>query len=185
MHPLLLISAVVWVLSEVWIFSRDIGKLNFTKDKNSRVIILLFSTIGVIVAFYLRQHTTFYIPSNTLVFLYLGILLMGIGIILRLYSVITLGKYFRTTVMIQKNHRVITHGPYKLIRHPSYSGALLTHFGFGILLGNWLSALALITIPFIALKFRMVVEEDELRLSLGKDYKKYINHTKKLIPFIY
>lgn len=184
MHPLILISAAIWGISEAWIFSRDKGKLDYSKDKNSRKIILLFFSTGVIMAFLLRNYAAFRI-ENIFVSYYPGIFLMTIGIILRIWSVVTLGKYFRTAVMVQEDHKVITHGPYKLIRHPSYTGALLTDFGFGMILGNWLSAVVLLAMTFIALRFRIIVEEKELHSSLRKDYKEYMKYTKKLIPFIY
>jgi protein-S-isoprenylcysteine O-methyltransferase Ste14 len=66
-----------------------------------------------------------------------GIFLTLLRIALRWYSVAVLGKYFTFDVAIQRGQILVETGHYRYIRHPSYSGALLTVLGFGLVLGNW------------------------------------------------
>lgn len=71
------------------------------------------------------------------------------------------------------------------MRHPSYTGSLITFFGFGLALNNWLS-LAIVFIPTLyTMLYRIRVEEKVLMEQFGEKYITYSNKTKRLIPFIY
>ena len=89
----------------------------------------------------------------------LGLGLFLGGIILRWYSIWYLGRYFTVDVAIAKEHRVIDAGPYRFIRHPSYTGALVAFLGFGFCLGNYMSILFLILPILGAFMWRIHVEE--------------------------
>ena len=58
------------------------------------------------------------------------------GLLLRWYSILYLGKFFTVDVAIAEDHKVIDTGPYRFIRHPSYTGLLLEFLGFGLFLAN-------------------------------------------------
>ncbi|PYL73808.1 MAG: hypothetical protein DMF22_00625 [Verrucomicrobia bacterium] len=80
---------------------------------------------------------------------------------------------------------MIDSGPYRHIRHPTYTGALLAFVGLGFCFGNWLSILFL-TVPIIAaFLWRIRIEERALTDALGEDYHAYAARTKRLIPFVY
>jgi protein-S-isoprenylcysteine O-methyltransferase Ste14 len=88
-------------------------------------------------------------------------------------------------VAIAADHRVVEAGPYRLLRHPSYTGALLAFLGLGICLDNWAS-LALLTLPTsVVFLWRMRIEEDALLETFGERYRDYMRRTRRLIPFIY
>jgi protein-S-isoprenylcysteine O-methyltransferase len=82
-----------------------------------------------------------------------GICLMLLGVALRWYSVSVLGKYFTFDLAIHSGQVLVEVGPYRYIRHPSYSGALLSLLGFGLALGNWAG------LAFLRLKKRYDPEE--------------------------
>ncbi|MCJ7452791.1 MAG: isoprenylcysteine carboxylmethyltransferase family protein [Steroidobacteraceae bacterium] len=115
----------------------------------------------------------------------LGVLVFVLGLALRWYAIVYLGRFFTVDVAIAEDHRVVDSGPYRVVRHPSYTGALLGFLGFGICLGNWLS-LAVVILP-IALAFmrRIHVEEAALNAALGERYAAYARHTKRLVPWVY
>jgi protein-S-isoprenylcysteine O-methyltransferase len=115
----------------------------------------------------------------------IGLGLFFWGVILRWYSIWYLGRYFTVDVAIAKEHRVINAGPYRLIRHPSYTGALMAFLGFGFSLGNWLSILCLMVPIVAAFMWRIHVEERALTEALGDDYRAYMQRTKRLIPLVY
>jgi len=80
---------------------------------------------------------------------------------------------------------LVDSGPYKLIRHPSYTGLLIFIVGVALCFGNVVSALVLL-VPFGALMLRrMRIEEAALSRALGDAYSSYMNRTKRLIPGIY
>jgi len=115
----------------------------------------------------------------------LGVLLFAAGIFLRWYAIVHLGRFFTVNVSIAAEHKVIDSGPYRYIRHPSYSGALLAFVGYGLCLHNWV-ALVLLLIPVsIGFLWRIRVEEKVLGDALGEDYSQYAARTKRLIPFLY
>jgi protein-S-isoprenylcysteine O-methyltransferase Ste14 len=120
------------------------------------------------------------------VFLYvLGIVLMVIGVVFRWYAVVMLGKYFSVRLAIQPGQMVIQAGPYRWIRHPSYTGALITMFGLGLAFTNWLSLISILVAGFIGYSYRVMVEERILIAALGDPYCEYMKRTKRFIPFVY
>jgi protein-S-isoprenylcysteine O-methyltransferase Ste14 len=107
------------------------------------------------------------------------------GLALRWYSIVYLGRFFTVDVAIAADHKVVDTGPYRWVRHPSYTGALLAFLGFGLCLGNVLSALLLFGPIATVFLHRVRVEEAALQSSLGAAYTRYMQHTHRLIPFVY
>jgi protein-S-isoprenylcysteine O-methyltransferase Ste14 len=105
------------------------------------------------------------------------------GIALRWYAVIVLGRFFTTSVITTPDQTVVQRGPYRLVRHPSYSGLLLTALGLLLCSTNWLS-LACFAIALPGFAYRIQVEEGVLTAALGDAYRDYMRHTKRLVPFV-
>jgi len=95
-----------------------------------------------------------------------------------------LGKFFSAVVGIQKDQQVIEKGPYKYVRHPSYSGALIIFIGLGLALQSWAAVITLILLFIIAYGYRIYVEEKALISELGEPYIEYKKRTKRLIPYM-
>jgi protein-S-isoprenylcysteine O-methyltransferase Ste14 len=110
---------------------------------------------------------------------------MFAGILLRWYSASVLGKYFTFDVAIQCEQNLVEGGPYRYLRHPSYSGALLTLFGFGLALGNWAGLAASLACLGFAYAYRIPIEEAALTSALGEAYLQYKKRTWKLVPFLF
>ena len=115
----------------------------------------------------------------------IGCALFVVGLALRWYSIFYLGRFFTVNVAIHSSHEIIDTGPYRRIRHPSYTGALLAFLGLALTLDNW-AALALIMVPvtWVFLR-RMRIEERALANGLGRPYTEYMQRTKRLVPFVY
>jgi protein-S-isoprenylcysteine O-methyltransferase len=112
-----------------------------------------------------------------------AVLLVG-GLAFRWWAVITLGKFFTVDVATHADHELVDTGPFRLVRHPSYTGLLLAFLGFGVSLGNAASIVVLMVPIVVALSYRMKVEEAALRRALGERYDAYCARTKRLIPGI-
>jgi protein-S-isoprenylcysteine O-methyltransferase Ste14 len=111
--------------------------------------------------------------------------LFAIGIIVRWWAIIVLGRFFTVDVTIEKDHVLVERGPFRVVRHPSYTGVLLAFVGFALSLQNW-AALLIILLPiFAAFIHRMNVEEKALTRALGSTYTDYMSRTKRLVPFVY
>lgn len=109
-------------------------------------------------------------------------LLLG-GLALRSWAVVVLGRWFTWNVRLQEGQEVIRHGPYRLVRHPSYTGALLSYLGLPMLFHSWWTLLfAAIALP-LAFARRIRHEERLLRRDL-EGYSAYAATVKALIPGI-
>jgi protein-S-isoprenylcysteine O-methyltransferase Ste14 len=97
----------------------------------------------------------------------------------------TLGRFFTVDVTIEKDHELVERGPFRVVRHPSYTGVLLAFVGLALTLDNW-SALLVILLPIsAAFIHRMNMEENALSGALGREYTDYMQRTKRLVPFVY
>ncbi len=106
------------------------------------------------------------------------------GVLVRQYAIAVIGRFFSLTVQIAEDHMVVEKGPYRLIRHPSYTGILITFIGLGLAVQSWGAVLVLLLFFGISFGYRMRVEERTLLSGLGRDYASYMKRTKRLIPFL-
>ena len=163
--------------------SKDTSRV---RDRGSlRLIVILWWT-GIALDFMLSLALPrAAIPWKRSELLVIGILFMLAGIFLRLYSMTLLGRYFTFDVAVQSSQKIIQVGPYRYIRHPSYTGALLTMAGFGLALGNGAGLLAALGCLGVAYCYRIPVEEGVLLEVLGESYREYKDRTRRLVPFLF
>ena len=114
-----------------------------------------------------------------------GLIVMWLGLAIRVWAVAALGRAFRTTVEVDPGQAIVSSGPYRWVRHPSYTGLLLIVAGFGLAVGNWLALAACLALPLPAVLRRIHVEEAELTRVLGEPYRAYRRRTKRLIPGVW
>jgi protein-S-isoprenylcysteine O-methyltransferase Ste14 len=180
----LVATSIVWVLLELR-QSRNYRPEAVAADKGSRFVLQFAAVVGVAAAIRVARATpaTAIHPAGVLAWIGLGILWCGIA--LRLWSFRTLGRYFTFTVQTSGDQPVITTGPYRLIRHPSYAGILLAVMGLSVLIGNWLSVVSLTAVVACGLAYRITVEERALLRDLGDNYRDYAATRRRLVPFIW
>ncbi len=177
---------ICWLLSEILLNRLVRSKKSDAKevDKNSMnliwIAIVVSMTLGIVSLYYWSARI---MPAG--IALYLGSGLILAGMIIRFTAVWSLGKFFTVNLGIQDDHRLIMTGLYKYVRHPSYSGSLLSFTGFCLSLNNWLSLL-IIMIPVIATFInRINIEEKLLLRQFGSEYEEYKRKSKRLVPLIY
>lgn len=174
----------IWLLSEVLLNRILHSKESLKEDKGSLKIIWLTIIISIILGVIFAIFTEFMISSSG-IFQYSGLFLIIFGMILRFFAVFSLGKFFTVNVTLMPDHKIKKDGLYKIIRHPSYAGSLISFFGFGLSLNNYIS-LFLIFIPvFFSFLYRIKIEENLLERHFGKEYQDYKSKTYKLIPYVY
>lgn len=175
---------LAWFLSEMCLTRRS-GAGAASKDKGSLRIIWLVDMLsvafGIMAAYRFRECA---LPDQQL-FYGIGIGVLSAGLALRVYAILYLGRFFTINVAIASDHHLVDTGPYRYIRHPSYTGALLLFLGLGLGIGNWLSALIIFVPIFLVLRWRMEIEEQALLEALGAPYRDYMTRTKRLIPLVY
>jgi protein-S-isoprenylcysteine O-methyltransferase Ste14 len=115
----------------------------------------------------------------------IGLVVSIPGISIRVWAIVTLGRAFSRVVRVEQGQRVVTEGPYRFVRHPSYTGLLLAFTGIGLMVGNWLGVAALATLPTIAYVIRIFVEERTLQSEMGERYAEYARGRSRLLPGIW
>jgi len=135
---------------------------------------------------------------------FVGVGLVIAGAALRLFCFRTLGRMFSFEVSIQKDHKLVTSGPYSVVRHPSYSGGLLIYVGLLIwqsgpssmtrqseILNYWGGkALLYVCIMWMATTVfggvhRLDKEDELLRKEFGDQWTQWASQTKRFIPWVY
>ena len=182
--PFPAILGLTYLFSElVLAFTRRSSAKTVSKDANS--LRILWIVIGVSIWLSIRAQGRWpeaMLPPWSVP---IGVALFVGGMVLRWYSIIHLGRFFTVNVSIAADHQLIDTGPYRFVRHPSYTGALLAFIGFAMVLRNWASVLVISLPVAFAFLYRINVEERALIQALGERYRDYIGRTKRLIPFIY
>jgi protein-S-isoprenylcysteine O-methyltransferase Ste14 len=156
------------------------------RDRGSYALLLIAIFAGIFLAFF----CTFGFPAATITFWQPGWFWLGIALILggaafRWYAIKVLGKFFTRSVATRAQQTVVQHGPYRLIRHPSYSGALLSFLGVGLAMTNWLSVLAIMAFALAGYGYRVRVEERALSADLGQPYGDYMRRTRRFVPYVW
>ena len=148
-------------------------------------LLLMLGIAGAVLgALWLTRFAQFAVHGGKAIVV-LGEIVAISGIALRTWAIVTLDKFFTFAVGIADDHVVVQDGPYRVLRHPGYGGALLALAGAGIAMRNWLSLLLIIVGPGLALGVRILVEEATMAGALGADYQAYANRTARLIPRIW
>jgi protein-S-isoprenylcysteine O-methyltransferase Ste14 len=114
-----------------------------------------------------------------------GLVLMWTGIVVRQWAISLLGRFFTVDVRVQSDQAVVDRGPYRWVRHPSYSGMILTFAGMGLALGNWASLAVLAVVPTIGFVVRIHVEERALVEALGEPYRRFAASRPRLFPGVW
>jgi protein-S-isoprenylcysteine O-methyltransferase Ste14 len=116
---------------------------------------------------------------------FIGLFFILAGLLVRWFAIFQLRKYFTVNVAIREDQQLIQKGLYRYLRHPSYSGSLLSFLGLALAFNDWLTFLIIFFPILLAFLYRISVEETELRKTFGENYVTYAHRTKKLFPGIY
>jgi protein-S-isoprenylcysteine O-methyltransferase Ste14 len=174
-----------WAVFELGLRVRERlgGQGSAARDRGTRALIAV--TLGTAIALAVVTGSRLTGPRIADPFKSLGVIVMWLGLAIRVWAIAALGRAFRTTVEVDPGQAVVSTGPYRWVRHPSYSGLLLIVTGCGLAAGNWLALAACALLPLPALLWRMHVEEAELTRVLGDRYRAYRAQTKRLIPGVW
>jgi protein-S-isoprenylcysteine O-methyltransferase len=114
-----------------------------------------------------------------------GVAIFALGLMFRWYAILHLGRWFTVNVAIAKDQTLVQDGPYRHVRHPSYSGALIAFLGYGLCLGNAASLALLLGAVGAVFAWRIRVEERALAGAFGDRWTGYAQGTSRLIPGLY
>jgi protein-S-isoprenylcysteine O-methyltransferase Ste14 len=176
----------VWIASEIFGAVliprlRRRGATRVRRDRGSSTLVIVTVFLSISIAFAFGYAGIGLLPDWVF---YLGISLILLGVLVRQYAIAILGRFFSLSVQIAADHKVVGKGPYRLVRHPSYTGVLITFIGLALAVQSLGALLVLLAVFGISFGYRMHVKERTLTLELGEDYASYVKRTKRLIPFV-
>src|SRR3954447_5933430 len=178
---------LIYFVSEILLTftRRSRSKTGTKQDRSTLGMIWLVIAVSVTAGVLVAQNLPAAALPHARMFANVGVVLVVAGLTVRWWAIIILGRFFTVDVTIEKDHELVERGPFRMVRHPSYTGVLLAFGGVALSLGNW-AALLVILLPIgAAFIHRMNVEENALSDALGPQYTGYMRRTKRLMPFIY
>ena len=185
-HPPLNALVILTVMMAlVGMASRGNVNTGTQEDRSNRWVLAAFGVIGLL-AGWLPAYTDrldVWTLDGALV-RWVGVVLYAAGGALRLWPVFVLGDRFSGLVAIQRNHTLVTDGPYRFIRHPSYLGLLAMSLGWALAFRSGAGVL-LVVITFVPLVARIRAEEALLHRHFGAAYDAYRSQTSRLVPGLY
>jgi len=180
MRPIIYLS-LAFAFSELllMLIKRSKGATVKTRyDRGSLIFLWLMITLGFVAGFFLSK------PINDF-WAGFGFPMITGGLIIRWIAILQLGKSFTVDVAITNSANLKTDGIYERIRHPSYLGLLLVVLGFSFTMNSIYSFFVFVIPVFIAVIYRIMIEEKVLLNEFGDSYAEYKNKTKRIIPGIY
>jgi len=174
----------LWLFLDGAVVFRRKSAKSESRDRFSLWAIMLGNMIAWVAGIYLA-YTPYGVIHPTVPVQIAGLIIMGIGILVRSIAIAQLGRFHTPNVAVLADHQVVDSGLYHYVRHPSYLGALIAFLGCGLALGNWLSLLIIMAISIAVYLYRIHEEETALSTVLGESYESYRRRTKRLIPGVY
>lgn len=132
---------------------------------------------AVIQRFWILPATSPYVPLAVV-----GAVLGVLGTAYAIWARVHLGRNWSPIPNVKEEHELVTSGPYRLVRHPIYTGMIVAALGTAFVIPVWFAIFAAITAMFI---WRVRVEEDLMTKQFPNHYPEYKKHTWALIPYVW
>lgn len=179
------IAVLVWVVFEA--VMRTVQRLRTTEPSDDRSYFVLLPCIAgsVIAAEVLGRRGGLPWPGGPDWPFVAGIVLIIAGIGLRAWSIASLGRFFQYRITVQSGHQVVTKGPYRYVRHPSYTGVALVLAGIALACDDVWALLVVAVLGGLGLYVRIRAEEQQLTKALGEEYERFAAGRKRLVPGVW
>src|SRR5271166_54171 len=167
-----------WIYWLVAAFSMKRGRPAWSRELRIRAVILVLAILLVRLGAF-RGHGLNSDPWRA----GLGLILFAVGLGFAIWARVHIGRNWGPPMSQKNEPELITSGPYRLVRHPIYSGVLLAGVGTAVALSwSWLIPAALAGGYFV---YSATVEERDLTVQFPDTYRAYRRSTKMLVPFIF
>ena len=178
---------VLFFAVTMWVHQRERSLAKGeNRDRGSRPLIYLMSYVGAALAFiapYVVPEARIELPHAPV--FYTAMAMFWAGALLYPWAAVTLGSNFRTAVQLLDGQRLVTRGPYRVLRHPAYTGGILVFAGIGLAVGNWVSFAAATLAVMVAYAWRIRVEEKALAERFGEEFAAHRRRTWAVIPLVW
>jgi protein-S-isoprenylcysteine O-methyltransferase Ste14 len=181
--------AVIWtVFGLFWLLPAIFGKRTIQRQTpGSRILQLVL----LVAAYVLMANSDLgwdllnrrLVPART------GTTAAGYGLLLAGmlfagWARIFLGGNWSSNVTLKQDHTLVRSGPYRIVRHPIYTGLLVALLGTAFVLGELRCFLGVL-LAAVAWKFKSVTEEAFMVQQFGEQYQRYRMKVKALVPYIW
>ena len=178
-----------WVVY-VWVFAREFAVIRKARrapasdqDAGTLRLIVIGQSVALLAAT-AASFLSWLVIDHSLVALVAGTCVLAAGGAARRVCFRTLGEHFKGAVIVRPDQPIIERGPYRWVRHPSYTAAMMIFLGVAIALGSWLSVAILLVVPALIYLRRARVEERAFLETIGEPYRAYMARTTRFIPFV-
>lgn len=151
-------------------------------DRGSMLLIMAGIFVSVLSSPLLILVVPYILPDPVF---WVGIFASLLGIAIRVVSILTLRHFFTFSVQVAKEQRLVQNGPYRFLRHPAYTGSILTLLGIALSFRSPLGIAVTAVIAAAVYGYRIRVEEREMENSFGDSYRAYEQQTWRVLPFIW
>jgi protein-S-isoprenylcysteine O-methyltransferase Ste14 len=187
-HALLFWGVFFWSFSPEYKIiqrARAESEKEGSKDAGSVKLLMTLMWFAFLIAFPLAWYRRTAIPEGSRLYVfYAGVALIFLGSVLRRICWRTLGDYFTGDVRARTDQPVIQTGPYRFVRHPSYTAGMMMNAGIGLAMTNWLSLAILLAGTFVAYGYRVHVEERALLGEIGEPYAEFMRTRRRFVPYV-
>ena len=183
-----IIVLAIWATPDVIdsIRRRPRGNTVVFRERGSHWLFRIGLTLAIATAIWLalaRPEGT--LPYHRPTLFIAGVVVALAGLVLRRAAIRTLGRFFTVDVATYTDQRVVDAPPFRRIRHPAYSGSMLSLLGTGLMLGHWLGLLLIALASIVTFGYRVRLEERALLDALGEPYAAYMRRTRRFVPFLF
>jgi protein-S-isoprenylcysteine O-methyltransferase Ste14 len=181
------IAALLQILVVIWLpevgSSHGKGKKISLRERLTLVPLQVIP-LAVVTAAPYSDHHNIAVLGEFETIRYLGLILFSLGFIGMHWAEASLDKQFSVYVTIQDDHKLVTHGLYRYLRHPRYLGIIIFNIGISLVFRSWL-ALIFVAALTLVLIWRIHGEEVLMHQEFGTDWEAYSQKSWRLIPFVY
>jgi protein-S-isoprenylcysteine O-methyltransferase Ste14 len=180
-----IIALAVWVAFEA--VMRVVQRMRATDPSDDLSFLVLVPCVAgsVIAAEILGRRGRFLWPGGLGWPFVVGMVLIVAGLGLRAWSIASLGRFFQYRITVQSGHQVVTKGPYRYVRHPSYTGIALILIGIALACDDVWALPVVAVLGGVGLYVRIRAEERQLNQALGEDYERFAAGRKRLVPGVW
>lgn len=175
------ITMFFWWAMDFYVLTIKRNEYSKILDRKSKLIVTVLIFGGVILAIAPEHFRAVWRTRAFGLFQIAGTIVVIAGVMLRLTAILTLGRYFSPDIAITPDRKLVRKGLYRKIRHPSYTGEIISFIGLAILFQHFPSSLFISLLPTLAFVYRAIIEEQKLLEEFGEEFMEHKKNTRMFI----